>query len=249
MIKSRFGRADGSDPALKKIADQICYDAIFEMLRLETPNLHEIMLDRVIAYGHTWSPFHELQPSPPLRHGHAISIDMAYTATLALELGLLKKHEHAKLIGLFSRAGLTIDHPLFDDSAIEKGTAAILKTRDGQLRLATPGPLGDCTFFNDYTLEDLKRVLAKHKEIAAKYDRKGAGLEAYVDASDTGVVDGIQPKINGEKPTLNGIDAGPNTEGVDGVNGKPNGLGHANGESNGHVNGHVDGYVNGHQST
>jgi hypothetical protein len=30
------------------------------MLKLETPNLHEIGLDRVIAYGHTWSPLHEV---------------------------------------------------------------------------------------------------------------------------------------------------------------------------------------------
>ena len=176
------------------------------MLKLETPNLHEIMLDRIIAYGHTWSPFHELQPSPPLRHGHAISIDMAFSATLALETGLLGKEEHTKLIKLFSRAGLAIDHHLFDDVTIEKGTAAILKTRDGQLRLAVPNPLGNCTFINDYTLDGLKQVLVKHKEIATQHPRKGAGIEAYVDNSDTGEVDGVQPTINGEKPTPNGID-------------------------------------------
>ena len=53
LIETRFGRVDGSDKDLRKIADELCYDAIFEMLKLETPNLHEIMLDRVIAYGHT----------------------------------------------------------------------------------------------------------------------------------------------------------------------------------------------------
>lgn len=53
LIQSQFGRAPGSDPELRKVADVICEDAIYEMLKLETPNLREIMLDRVIAYGHT----------------------------------------------------------------------------------------------------------------------------------------------------------------------------------------------------
>jgi 3-dehydroquinate synthase len=53
LIDTRFGRTDGADKEVRRIADEICYDAIFEMLKLETPNLHELMLERVIAYGHT----------------------------------------------------------------------------------------------------------------------------------------------------------------------------------------------------
>lgn len=53
LIDTAFGRADGVSEELKKIADTICRNGIYEMLKLETPNLHEIMLDRVIAYGHT----------------------------------------------------------------------------------------------------------------------------------------------------------------------------------------------------
>ncbi|KAI1324140.1 hypothetical protein F5Y16DRAFT_381972 [Xylariaceae sp. FL0255] len=121
------------------------------MLKLETPNVHEIGLDRVIAYGHTWSPLHELVPETPLRHGHAISIDMAYSATLANLRGLLSSEDHHRLLSLFSRAGLSIDRHQYDDHVIEKGTAAILKTRDGLLRLAVPNPLGACTFINDAT--------------------------------------------------------------------------------------------------
>ena len=53
LISSKFGRATNSRSELKDVADRICDDSIYEMLRLETPNLHEIMLDRVIAFGHT----------------------------------------------------------------------------------------------------------------------------------------------------------------------------------------------------
>jgi 3-dehydroquinate synthase len=162
-----------------------------------------------------WSPFHELQPNPPLRHGHAISIDMAYTATLALDRGMLSKEEHTRILKLFSRAGLSIDHELYDDTAIEKGTAAILKTRDGSLRLAVPSPLGSCEFVNEFTVEDLQRVLKVHKKHAAGFARGGDGVEAFVDASDTGVPTPAS--------TTNGKSNGTNGN-RNGVNGKSNGV-------------------------
>ncbi|KAK7735961.1 hypothetical protein SLS53_007340 [Cytospora paraplurivora] len=189
LIDSKFARADGSSEELRQAADFINHEGIYEMLKLETPNLHEIGLDRVIAYGHTWSPLHELVPSTPLRHGHAISIDMAYSATLAHSRGLLSDAEHARLLTLFSRAGLSIDHPQFDEDVLDRGTAAILKTRDGKLRLAVPNPLGSCTFLNDVSRDDMVLALKKHKALMKSYPREGAGLEAYVDGSDTGYAD------------------------------------------------------------
>ncbi|KAH7029176.1 2-epi-5-epi-valiolone synthase [Microdochium trichocladiopsis] len=189
LIETKFGRADNAPEVVRKAADIINREGIYEMLKLESPNLHEIGLDRVIAYGHTWSPLHELVPETPLRHGHAISIDMAYTATLAKQRGLLSDAEHKRLLTLFSRAGLSIDHPLFNDEVLAKGTEAILKTRDGRLRLAVPNPLGSCSFVNEYTTEELSKALHQHKAVCKTYPREGAGLEAYVDSSDTGYTD------------------------------------------------------------
>merc|ERR1711988_712932 len=132
LISTGFGRTDDANEEIKVAADKIYRAGIHEMLKLETPNLHEIMLDRVIAYGHRWSPLHELVPDP-LRHGHAISIDMAYSATLSHIRGLLSTPDHRRVLSLFSRAGLSMDHPQFDSECLEKATQAILKTRDGKL--------------------------------------------------------------------------------------------------------------------
>ncbi|KAI0804974.1 Dehydroquinate synthase-like protein [Xylaria sp. FL0064] len=189
LIETKFGRNEGSPAIVRKAADFINREGIYEMLKLESPNLHEIGLDRVIAYGHTWSPLHELVPETPLRHGHAISIDMAYSATLANQRGLLSDDDYHRLLNLFSRAGLSIDHPQFDEQVLDKGTAAILKTRDGLLRLAVPCPLGSCAFINDAHLQELKDALHKHKSLAKTFPREGAGIEAYVDSSDTGYSD------------------------------------------------------------
>ncbi|KAG6012201.1 hypothetical protein E4U43_007898 [Claviceps pusilla] len=186
IITTAFGRLESSDE-IKAAADKICKAGIYEMLKLETPNLHEIMLDRVIAYGHTWSPLHELVPNPPLRHGHAISIDMAYSATLSRKRNLLTPEDHMRLLRLFSRAGLSMDHPQFDAPLLDKATAAILRTRDGKLRLAVPiSPLGECVFLNDVSHEEMTEVLQMHKDMVAQFPREGSGLDAFVDASDTG---------------------------------------------------------------
>lgn len=224
IIRTAFGRSDDASPEVRKAADEINRAGIHEMLKLETPNLHEIMLDRVIAYGHTWSPMHELVPKVPLRHGHAISIDMAYSATLANVRGLLSDEEHHRLLNLFSRAGLSMDHPQFDDEILDKGTKAILKTRDGQLRAAVPNPLGSCVFLNDVTNEELVAALLKHKEVMKQYPRNGAGIEAFVDSSDTGY-------------TLNDKPVEEQTNGA-----------LTDGESKGRANGYVNG-VNGHVET
>ncbi|KAI0479346.1 Dehydroquinate synthase-like protein [Xylariaceae sp. FL0804] len=234
LIETKFGRADNAPAEVRQAADIINREGIFEMLKLETPNLHEIGLDRVIAYGHTWSPLHELVPETPLRHGHAISIDMAYSATLANARGLLADADHTRLLSLFSRAGLSLDHPDFDEDVLERGTAAILKTRDGQLRLAVPSPtLGRCAFVNDADAGELKSALRRHKEVSKTYARGGEGVEAYVDASDTGYTDlasedrGVEhlaEAAGGEvKPNTNGHSASMLEKAKAAINGHVNG--------------------------
>lgn len=111
---------------------------------------------------------------------------MAYSATLANSLKLLSDAEHRRILNLFSRAGLSMDHPQFDEEILDKATAAILKTRDGKLRAAVPNPLGSCTFLNDIGAKEMNAALLRHKKLMKEYPRNGEGLEAFVDASDTG---------------------------------------------------------------
>lgn len=178
LLHTAFGHAEGSEH-LREVADKVTYDAIRTMLELEVPNLHELDLDRVIAYGHTWSPTLELTPDPPLFHGHAISVDMAFSATLAEQLGHITVTERDRVHGLFSSVGLAIDSPYFTPELIERATPSIMQTRDGLLRAAVPKPIGTCHFVNDLTVADLVRVLAEHKKICAGYPRGGEGVDQY----------------------------------------------------------------------
>jgi 3-dehydroquinate synthetase len=117
LLSTHFGHVNGT-PEIKEIAHKVNYEAIKTMLELETPNLHEIDLDRVIAYGHTWSPTLELAPRVPLYHGHAVNIDMALSATIAAQRGYIPTQERDRILDLMSRIGLSLDHPLLDEDLL-----------------------------------------------------------------------------------------------------------------------------------
>lgn len=186
LIKTSFGRADGSSDEIFKVAKEICQRGIKVMLDLESPNLHEIGLDRVIAFGHTWSPTLELKPEIPLRHGHAINTDMAYSTTLAWTRGYITEDQRKEIHGLMSRVGLTMDHELFDEELLKVATEAILQTRDGKQRFVVPKPIGTPDFINDASMEELYSALKTHKDLMQSYPRQGAGIDAYVDSGDLG---------------------------------------------------------------
>ncbi len=172
------------DDRLKEIGHRVNYESIKTMLELEAPNLHELMLDRVIAYGHTWSPTLELAPQIPLLHGHAVNIDMAISATIAEKRGYISTVDRDRILGLMSRLGLALDHPLMEIDLMWKATQSIVLTRDGFLRAAMPRPIGTCHFVNDLTREELESAIADHKRLCADYPRAGAGIDAYVGSNE-----------------------------------------------------------------
>jgi 3-dehydroquinate synthase len=152
------------------------------MLELEVPNLHELDLDRVIAYGHTWSPTLELTPEIPMFHGHGVNIDMAFSATIAQQCGYISVADRDRILSLMSKIGLAIDSPYLTPELLWKATKSISRTRDGLVRAAVPNPIGSCTFLNDLTEADLSRDLAIHKELCAGYPRGGDGVDMYISA-------------------------------------------------------------------
>jgi 3-dehydroquinate synthase len=179
LLHTHFGYLS-ENQHLKTVAQRVNYEAIKTMLELETPNLHELDLDRVIAYGHTWSPTLELAPHIPLLHGHAVNIDMAFSATIAQRRGYITTHDHERILGLMSRVGLALDHPLLDSDLVWHATESITLTRDGLQRAAMPRPIGTCFFVNDMTREELDAAIDEHKRICANYPRGGAGIDEYV---------------------------------------------------------------------
>ncbi len=181
LLRTRFGHVDGT-PELRELAGRATYDAIRTMLELEVPNLHELDLDRVIAYGHTWSPTLELAPELPMFHGHAVTVDMAFSATIAEQRGHISTGERDRVLGLMSRLGLAIDSPYLTADLVAKATDSITRTRGGLLRAAVPDPIGRCAFLNDLGTAELTRVLLLHRELCRRFPREGDGEEMFTSA-------------------------------------------------------------------
>jgi demethyl-4-deoxygadusol synthase len=178
LLATRFGHLDGT-PELRDIAHRVTYDAIHTMLSLEVPNLHEADLDRVIAFGHTWSPMLELAPEFPIFHGHAISIDMAFSTTIAEQRGYISVSDRDRIFWLLSRLGLSLNSSYLTPELLRKATDSIVQTRDGLLRAAVPRPIGTCYFINDLTTAELEGALAIHQQVCRGYPNDGTGEELF----------------------------------------------------------------------
>ena len=178
LLLTRFGYLDGTHE-MREIAHKVTYNAISTMLSLEVPNLHELELDRAIAYGHTWSPTLELTPDVPMFHGHAVNIDMAFSATVAEQRGYISTSERDRIFWLMSRIGLALDSPYLTSELLWKATDSIIQTRDGLLRAAVPRPVGTCFFVNDLTTAELDRMLEIHKDVCISYPRNGDGEDVF----------------------------------------------------------------------
>jgi len=179
LLHTHFGYVDGT-PELQEVAHRLTYKGIESMLALEVPNLHELDLDRVIAYGHTWSPTLELTPEIPMFHGHSVAIDMAFSATIAQLRGYISMADRDRILGLMSRLGLAIDSPYLTSELLWKATTSISRTRDGLQRAAAPRPIGECFFMNDLTRGELDKALLVHREICEGYPRRGDGEDMYL---------------------------------------------------------------------
>jgi demethyl-4-deoxygadusol synthase len=185
LLRTRFGFVEAS-ATIREVAHRVTYDAIDTMLRLEVPNLHELDLDRAIAYGHTWSPTLELVPETPMLHGHAVSIDMAFSATIAEQRGYISASDRDRILALMSKLGLAIDSPYFTPELVGAATESIIQTRDGLLRAAVPRPIGTCAFINELLPAELDDLLSIHKTLCAGYPRDGDGQDMFTAAEAPG---------------------------------------------------------------
>ncbi len=178
LLATAFGHAGGGRE-LRELGHKFTYDAVQTMLELEVPNLHELDLDRVIAYGHTWSPTLELAPETPMFHGHAISVDMALSATIAERRGYISTRDRDRILGVFSRLGLCVDSPYLTPELLRRATESITQTRGGLLRAAVPCPIGACHFVNDLSPAELDDALAAHRTVVRDLPRGGGGVDVF----------------------------------------------------------------------
>ncbi|KAF2638394.1 2-epi-5-epi-valiolone synthase [Massarina eburnea CBS 473.64] len=178
LIATKFFLTNGFTEEQSALSSTIIQASIMDVLREEVPNSREANLNRVMFFGHTWSPVLELAPKPVLLHGHAISVDMCYSVSISQVLGSIDQEHANEFLKVFSDLGLALDHPAFTEELMLKATASTIATRDGKLRAPIPtGELGEYEILANVSEEVLKKAWVLHKQRVKDFPRGGLGVD------------------------------------------------------------------------
>lgn len=132
-------------------------------------------------FGHTWSPVLELVAVPTLLHGHAVSIDMCYSASVACILGYMSESAKIRFLTICSAIGLALDHHALTIDLVKEATGRAIATRNGSIRLPLPlTKLGTHLIVSDIPFSVLDKALQAHKVSVQSFPRGGIGIEADV---------------------------------------------------------------------
>ena len=84
-----------------------------------------------------------------ISHGHAVSIDMALSASIALTMGRLGPAEFTRIVSTLRAIGLPVFSPLLTTELCEQALHTAALHRGGSPRLVIPDGIGSCTFVAD----------------------------------------------------------------------------------------------------
>ncbi|MBT2533963.1 sedoheptulose 7-phosphate cyclase [Arthrobacter sp. ISL-48] len=141
------------------IHGEIIRRSVSGMLEELEPNLHESNLERIVDFGHTFSPSLELIADPPVLHGEAVAIDMAVCVALSHDRRLLTEQEAVRVYRLLTGIGLPVSDGLFTPELLVKALNDTVKHRDGKQRLPLLIGIGKADFFNDVSSFELHKAV------------------------------------------------------------------------------------------
>lgn len=176
----------GDQEAFGRVCDLIIGKALEYYMRSEYSNIFETHQCRPHAYGHTWSAGYELASG--MLHGQAVATGMGFGAYLSLCLGWITQNEFDRILKLLSDLGLSLWHPVMEDSqALYQIQASVIEKRAGNLVAPVPKGLGKCGYINDMPYELLDKRLREYRKVTHGYPRQGVGIEVH--CKDIGLED------------------------------------------------------------
>jgi 3-dehydroquinate synthase len=164
LIDLRFQNADRAG---RNAAAFTMERAIQGMLEELQPNLWEAQLERLVDYGHTFSPTVEMHALPNLLHGEAVCVDMAVTTVLAARRGLMTDAEMHLVLDVMRALRLPAWADCLDPELLARALEDTRRHRDGQQRLPLPVGIGSATFVNDVTPDEIAAALQQLQALTA----------------------------------------------------------------------------------
>jgi 3-dehydroquinate synthetase/predicted NBD/HSP70 family sugar kinase len=158
LIAGKFQDEDVSTFALRR--------AVQGMIEELEPNLWEHNLNRLVDFGHSFSPTIEMAALPELLHGEAVAVDMALSTLLAKQRRLLNATEVNRVLDVMRKLKLPLIHTMCDAPFLCKALQDTIRHRDGILRLVLPVSIGTANFFNDVTFKEIETAVNALKQLA-----------------------------------------------------------------------------------
>jgi 3-dehydroquinate synthetase len=129
---------------------ELVWRSIAGMVEELRPNLYEDQTyERLVDFGHTFSPALEAAFHYSIHHGAAVAIDMALSATIAAEAGLLPLTVCERIIALLKQVGLPTWSPLLTPERCETALTDAARHRGGCVNLVIPIAVGRGDFLRD----------------------------------------------------------------------------------------------------
>jgi 3-dehydroquinate synthase len=128
-------------------AREILQRSIWSMLDELRKNPYEDQTyERLVDFGHTFSPALEAALDFSIHHGEAVAIDLALSSTIARCLGLLAREAWEEIISALDAAALPIFNPRLDLELSRAGLTEACRHRGGAMNLVVPVAVGQTTF-------------------------------------------------------------------------------------------------------
>jgi 3-dehydroquinate synthase len=128
-------------------AEDVILRAVAGMLAELAQNVYEIGdLRRSVDFGHTFSPYIEVASAHDVLHGEAVAMDIALSAQVAHDLGLLDGDDLDEIIRLLQDLGLAATWDGLSVDELWASLTSIVQHRDDELHLVVPTGIGRCVF-------------------------------------------------------------------------------------------------------
>jgi len=172
-LEEHYHAQPGAEPD-HEIDPEVVTRAMIRMMEELQPNLFETNLERLVDFGHTFSMRIETGSRYAIAHGEAVAMDMALSACISNQMGLLPTDEFERIVDLLQTVGLRVfDEELCSPDSIWQSLQEANLHRGQRINLVIPARIGEGMFLR--RLEELpKRVIERSIHVMADLSRQEA---------------------------------------------------------------------------
>lgn len=143
------------------IGSDVLFRAIKGMLEELAPNMWELELERLVDFGHSFSPLVEMKSIPELLHGEAVALDVVFSCILSHLRGWLPESQLSRVLKVTEELKLPTYHRLFTcPKTLREALEDTKRHRNGNQNLPIPKGIGQPVFVNDLTDKEINAAIA-----------------------------------------------------------------------------------------